>query len=136
DRRTPRRRGRDPARGRIAAGGPAPVDVAQRSPRLADRVGNHHAGWSYGGALPGALRARRRGCRRRGAPAMTASVHHLRAHPDERLRAAIETEWAKRPRPEPGPYRLRDAARDLALVGAAAVYFGVKIIRAAWRERR
>lgn len=38
-------------------------------------------------------------------------------------------------RPDPLCTRLRDAARDLALVGAAAVYFGAKIVRAAWRER-
>lgn len=67
---------------------------------------------------------------------MTASVHRLRAHPEERLRDAIAEEWAKRPRPEPKPYRLRDAARDLALVGAVAIYCGAKIVRTAWRERR
>lgn len=67
---------------------------------------------------------------------MTATIHRLRAHPEERLRDAIEAEWAKRPKREPEPYRARDAARDLALVGAAAVYFGAKIVRAAWRERR
>lgn len=33
-------------------------------------------------------------------------------------------------------YRVRDAARDLGLVGAAAVYFGAKIVRAARREWR
>lgn len=67
---------------------------------------------------------------------MTATIHRLRRHPDERLRDAIEAEWAKRPRPEPEPYRLRDAARDLALVGGVAIYCSAKIVRAAWRERR
>ena len=67
---------------------------------------------------------------------MTASVHHLRVHPDERLEDAIREERARRPRPEPGAYRLKDAAKDLAIVGAAAVYFGAKIIRAAWKEWR
>lgn len=62
---------------------------------------------------------------------MTATIHHLRATLGERLE---DSRAAREPAPE--PYRLRDAARDLALVGAAAVYFGAKIVRAAWRERR
>lgn len=66
---------------------------------------------------------------------MTATIHHLRARPDERLRDAIAEEWAKRPKPTPKPYRLRDAARDLALVGAVAIYCGSKLVRAAWRDR-
>lgn len=63
---------------------------------------------------------------------MTAPIHHLRATLGERLEDARA---AREPAPE--PYRLRDAARDVATVWAVGglVIVGCSWIclRAAWR---